>query len=117
MKKIIFGLLLSALFFVNLSAQNEAGKAIFESKGCTLCHKIDMDTIGPSLTTIKNAYTGQESSLVSYLKSQGTAIVEPARAAVMNPQLVKIKTLFDEDIKALAEYIISAADRPAMKFK
>jgi cytochrome c len=115
MKKLILALSMTALFFADASAQSpisQNGQDIFESKGCVLCHKQDMDTVGPSLQKIATAYLGKEASLLSYLRGQGTPIVEPARAPVMNPQLVKIRALFDEDMKALATYIISANDRP-----
>lgn len=115
MRKIVIGLSLTATMLA-LSAyanpQTDNGKTIFESKGCALCHKSDVDTIGPSLRTIATAYTGKGTEIVSYLQGQGTPIVDPARASVMNPQLAKMKTLFDKDLKAVAEYIISANDRP-----
>ena len=77
-----------------------------------MCHKPDFDTIGPSLKTIAIGYSGKESSLITYLQGQGTAIIDPARASVMDPQLVKIRTLFEEDMRALAEYIVASSDRP-----
>ncbi len=111
MKKIIFGLsLVATILIVNANAQGESGKTIFETKGCALCHKNHMDTIGPSLKKISTAYMGKETSLLSYLKGQGEAIVDPARASVMNPQLVKISSLIDEDVKKLVEYIVSATE-------
>lgn len=115
MKKLVLGLSVSALFLCDMWAQDISptrGKEIFEAKGCVVCHKSDMDTIGPSLKTIARAYLGKEMDLVSYLRGQGAPIVEPARAPVMNPQLVKIRTLFDPDMQAVATYIISANDRP-----
>ncbi|QOY54450.1 c-type cytochrome [Candidatus Sulfurimonas marisnigri] len=121
MKKFILGLSFSILFFSNVIAEDSddvikaKGKAIFESKGCTLCHKLDKELIGPSIMTIATAYTGKESSLVSYLSSLGTPIVYPDRAPVMNPQLAKIKTLSNDKMKALATYLVSAADRPRQR--
>ena len=121
MRKFILGLSIAMFFLSNANAQdaNEEmkakGKEIFEKKGCTLCHKLKKDTIGPSLITIATAYTGKESSLVPYLSSQGTPIVYPDRAPVMNPQLAKIKTLSEEKMKSLATYLISAADRPRQR--
>ena len=67
-----------------------------------------MDTIGPSLQTIANVYAGKETDLLTYLKGQGVPIVDPSRASVMNPQLVKIRTMFEEDFHSLATYITSA---------
>ncbi len=111
MNKLILGISLSAtLFLVNAYAESANGKNIFEAKGCVVCHKKDMDTIGPSLKTIATAYTGKEKSLLTYLQGSGTAIVDPARAAVMNPQLVKTKILPEEDLRDLAMHIITVND-------
>jgi len=111
MKKIILGLsFIATLLATNVSAEINDGKTIFDAKGCGLCHKPHADTIGPSLRAIWTAYLGKEMSLLSYLKGQGEPIVDPARAAVMNPQLVKIRSLTDEDIKKLAEYVVSATE-------
>ncbi len=115
MKKLILGLCVAAIFVGSLTAQNiskDKGKKIFEAKNCVLCHKKDVDTIGPSLLTISKIYSGKGALLTAFLRGQGTPIVDPARASVMNSQLVKIETLTDEDMQALAIYIISANDRP-----
>ena len=109
MRKLIFGLSLSTIFLVNISAQDtQNGQAMFEAKGCAVCHKSDVDTIGPSLKTIANVYAGKEMDMLTYLKGQGTPIVDPARASVMNPQLVKIRTMFEEDLHAISTYIINS---------
>lgn len=115
MKKSIVCLSISALFLSNIWAQDisaEHGQKIFEAKGCVSCHKPDVDTIGPSLSTMARGYIGIETQLLSYLRGQAPAIIDPARAPVMDPQLLKIRTLFDPDMQALATYIISANDRP-----
>lgn len=115
MKKLMISLSASALFVSAVLAQDisaDKGKGIFEAKGCAVCHKKDMDTIGPSLATIARSYTGKQVELIAYLRGQGTPIVDPIRASVMNPQLVKIRTLFDPDMQAVATYIVSANDRP-----
>jgi len=106
MKKLILGLFFGMFFLANATVQANEGQTIFEAKGCAMCHKKDMDTIGPSLVNIANVYAGKETDLLSYLKGQGTPIVDPARAPVMNPQLVKIRTLFEEDLHAITTYII-----------
>ncbi|MCK9472113.1 c-type cytochrome [Sulfurimonas sp.] len=115
MKKTIVGLSISTLFLCNIWAQDisaQRGQVIFETKGCVTCHKDDIDTIGPSLSTIAREYLGKERELLSYLRGQAPAIIDPARAPVMDPQLVKIRSLFDPDMQALTMYIISANDRP-----
>ena len=113
MQKIILGLSFAAtIFTANVSAQNSEGQRVFETKGCVVCHKKDMDTIGPSLRTIATSYASKEHTMISYLQGNSAPIVDPARASVMNPQLVKIRTLFEADMQALAEYMVSANDRP-----
>ncbi|HID66234.1 MAG TPA: c-type cytochrome, partial [Aquificaceae bacterium] len=78
MKKLILaGLLVAG---VSLAAD---GKAIFQSKGCASCHQPAVDTVGPSLKKIAQAYTGKEEQLVKYLKGQAKPIVDPARASVV----------------------------------
>ena len=113
MKKLIITLVLTQAFLIsNAAAENTQGKGIFELKGCAICHQKDVDTIGPSLKTIATQYLGKERDLITYLQGQGTPIVDPARASVMNPQLIKIRSLFEDDMTALAEYIVSVNDRP-----
>ena len=111
MRKIILGFSLSMFFILNVSAQSSDGQVVFEAKGCALCHQKSADTIGPSLLKISTAYLGNERSLLTYLKGQSPAIVEPSRASVMQPQLAKISSLYEGDIQAIARYIISANDR------
>ncbi len=113
MKKLIVSLVLAQAFLIsNAVAEDNKGQEIFEAKGCAICHKSDIDTIGPSLKTIASHYLGKERDLLSYLKGQGTPIIDPARASVMDPQLIKIRSLFEDEMKALAEYMVSANDRP-----
>ena len=113
MKKLIISLALTQVFLIsNATAENTKGKEIFESKGCAMCHKKDFDTVGPSLKTIATQYLGKERTLLTYLQGQGTPIIDPARASVMNPQLIKIRSLFEDEMSALAEYMISVNDRP-----
>ncbi len=113
MKTLILGLsLVITLLSSTAIADGANGKVIFETKGCVMCHQKDMDTVGPSLRTIAIGYSGKEGTLVAYLKGQGQPIIDPSRASVMAPQLVKIRTLFEEEFRDLAEYIVASADRP-----
>lgn len=83
------------------------GAAIFKAKGCASCHQPTADTVGPSLKKIAQAYVGKEDQLVKFLKGQAKPIVDPAKAAIMMPQLTLIKNLSDEEFQALANYIMS----------
>ena len=105
MKKIllsIFGL----VFMVSATFAAD-GKAIFQSKGCSSCHNPDVETVGPSLKKIAAAYKGKEEELIKFLKGHGKAIVEPSKFPIMMSQLNVTKQLSDEELKALAEFILS----------
>jgi len=84
----------------------DKGKAIFTKKGCNSCHQPTADTVGPSLKKIAQAYNSVE-ELVKYLKGEAEPKVDPAKANIMNPQLGQLKDLSEEDLKALAEFILS----------
>lgn len=83
------------------------GQTIFQSKGCTACHQVSVDTVGPSLKKIANAYSGNKKGLVKFLKGNGKAIVDPAKFPVMQPNLNALKGMSDQDLNALADFILS----------
>ncbi|NPA51429.1 MAG: c-type cytochrome [Aquificae bacterium] len=83
------------------------GEKIFKSKGCGTCHKPNVNTVGPSLKHIAEVYKQKNGDLVAYLKGQADAIVDPKKAAMMKNYLRPLKSLSDEQIKALADYILS----------
>ncbi|EDP75117.1 c-type cytochrome [Hydrogenivirga sp. 128-5-R1-1] len=83
------------------------GAAIFKSKGCASCHQPNADTVGPSLKKIAKAYAGKEAELVKFLKGQAPAIVDPAKEAIMKAQLTMVKNLPEDQLKALAQYMLS----------
>lgn len=83
------------------------GASIFKSKGCASCHQPKADTVGPSLKKIAKAYTGKEAELVKFLKGQAPAIIDPAKYAIMKAQLTMVKNLPEDQLKALAQYMLS----------
>jgi len=83
------------------------GAAIFKQKGCASCHQPNADTVGPSLKKIATAYAGKKDQLVKYLKDQAPPIVDPAKAAIMKAQLTLTKNLPDDQLSALADFILS----------
>ena len=98
--------------FSTLSAiESPEGRAIFESKKCNLCHKQDVESIGPSIMKIGKFYRGNEMGLVSYLKGEAEPAIYPKRAAAMQPQLVKIRALGDEKISDLARFFLLSVER------
>ncbi|NPA51939.1 MAG: c-type cytochrome [Aquificae bacterium] len=106
MRKVMMAVVVSAVISVG-GAFAADGKAIFQSKGCAACHNPTVDTVGPSLKKIAKAYAGKEKELIEFLKGHGKAIVDPAKYPIMQPQLNQLKSLSEEEIKALAEYILS----------
>ena len=84
----------------------DKGKAMFNSKGCTPCHQPAVDTVGPSLKKIAEAY-GSVDELVKYFKGEAKPIVWPEKAAIMNPQLMQLKGLSEGELKDLASFILS----------
>lgn len=82
------------------------GESIFKSKGCTACHQAAADTVGPSLKKIAATYSGKKEDLVKFLSGEGKAIVDPAKEAIMKPQLEVTKKLSKEEKEALADFIL-----------
>ena len=105
MKKILFTLIVAAA--VPTMAVASEGEKIFKSKGCGTCHKANINTVGPSLKHIAEVYKQKNGDLVAYLKGQADAIVDPSKAAMMKNYLRPLKSLSDEQIKALADFIMS----------
>ncbi len=106
MKKVVAAV--SGLLVIATASMASDGASIFKSKGCASCHKAKVNTVGPSLETIAKAYAGKEDELVSYLKGKTAAIVDPKKAMMMKGQLNKVKHLPEDQLKALADYILSA---------
>ena len=84
----------------------ELGAEIFHGKGaCVACHKPDVKLVGPSLQDIAKIYKEKNGDMVTFLKGEGDAIVDPTQYAVMKPNLEITKTFSDEELKALEAYI------------
>ncbi|WP_281297745.1 c-type cytochrome [Flavobacterium limnophilum] len=84
----------------------DLGKEIFHGKGaCVACHKPDVKLVGPSLQDIAKIYKDKNGDMVTFLKGEGEAIVDPTQYAVMKPNLELTKTFSEEELKALEAYI------------
>jgi len=89
-------------------APEELGKVIFEGKGnCISCHKTDEKLIGPSLQEIAKIYKEKEANMVTFLKGESEAIVDPSQFAVMQANLTLTKTFSDKELQGLEAYIHS----------
>ncbi len=84
------------------------GKALFTSNGCAACHNMTAKTVGPAVVEIAKGYAGKKADLVTFLKGEGKAIVDPAQFAVMQPQLNTTKKMSDAERAALADYFLAA---------
>lgn len=89
-----------------VKAASTDGKSIFVSKGCTACHQENTDSVGPSLKKIALAYSSDKAKLVAFLKGEGKAIVDPAKEAIMKPQIETTKKLSKEELDALVDFIL-----------
>jgi len=84
------------------------GKALFTSKTCITCHKVDSKLVGPALQTIAKTYKAKNASLLKFFKGESKSIVDPAMAAIMQANVQSItKPMNDADLKALEAYIMS----------
>jgi len=89
-------------------APEELGKVIFEGKGnCVSCHKVDEKLIGPSLQDIAKIYKEKNGNIVTFLKGESEAIVDPSQFAVMQANLALTKTFSDKELQGLEAYIHS----------
>jgi len=123
MKKIVF--VLSVLAFISCKKESEEsfgkvetttevqkpedlGKEIFHGKGaCVACHKPDVKLVGPSLQDIAKIYKDKNGDMVTFLKGEGEAIVDPTQYEVMKANFAITKTFSDEELKALEAYVYS----------
>jgi cytochrome c len=123
MKKVIF--LVSVLVLISCKKESEEsfgkvetttevqkpedlGKEIFHGKGaCVACHKPDVKLVGPSLQDIAKIYKEKNGDMVTFLKGEGEAIVDPTQYEVMKANFAITKTFSDEELKALEAYVYS----------
>lgn len=86
----------------------DLGKEIFHGKGaCVACHKPDVKLVGPSLQVIAKIYKEKNGDMVTFLKGEGEAIVDPTQYAVMKANFAITKTFSNEELKALEAYVYS----------
>ncbi len=83
------------------------GQKLYSDNGCLVCHQLNTKLVGPSTKDIAAAYSGNKAGLIAYLKGEGEAIVDPAQASLMQPQIAITKALPAEELEALVDYILS----------
>ncbi|MGC4041012.1 MAG: c-type cytochrome [Flavobacterium sp.] len=90
------------------SAVKASGQELFEGDGnCIACHKPDQKIVGPSLQEIAKTYKEKNGNIVLFLKEQADPIVDPSQYDIMKTNFSITKTMSDEQLKALEDYIYS----------
>lgn len=86
----------------------ELGKELFEGKGmCATCHKEDTKIIGPSIKDIAKIYRDKKASISVFLQGEAEPIVDPSQYEIMKANFQITKTMTEEELKALEEYMLS----------
>jgi cytochrome c len=90
------------------TATKISGQELFEGEGnCIACHKPDQKIIGPSLQEIAKIYKEKNGDIVLFLKEQSDPIVDPGQYDIMKTNFAITKSMSDEELKALEDYIYS----------
>ena len=86
-------------------ASLENGEALFQQNNCASCHQPDQKIIGPSLQVIAKIYKAKKGSIVLFLQEKSDPIVDPSQYEIMKTNFAITKTMSDEELKALEDYI------------
>lgn len=93
---------------VDKTATKISGKELFEGEGnCIACHQPDQKIIGPSIQEIATIYKDKNASIVSFLREESEPIVDPSQYEIMKTNFAITKSMSDEELKALEDYIFS----------
>lgn len=86
----------------------EKGKEIFEGKGtCFTCHKKDVKVVGPSIQDIVKIYKEKNGNIITFLKGEAEPLVDPSQYEVMKANFAITKTMTDEELQSLEQYMQS----------
>ncbi len=92
---------------ISFSSFGISGIGIFNRKGCGVCHKENINTIGPSVKEISRAYKGKEKSLKEFLRGKREPILEPDENSLMKKFIKKTKNLSEKELDAIVKYLTS----------
>lgn len=85
-----------------------SGQELFEGEGnCIACHKTDQKIIGPSLQDIAKIYKDNKASIVLFLQEKSEPIIDPTQYEIMKTNFAITKSMSEEELKALEDYIFS----------
>jgi cytochrome c len=85
----------------------EKGLILFQENNCAACHQPDQKVIGPSMQEIATIYKKENGSIVSFLREEADAIVDPKMYESMKINLQITKNMSDEDLESLELYFLS----------
>ena len=89
-------------------SSEDLGKELFEGKGmCATCHKADVKTTGPSIKDIAKIYTEKKASISLFLQGEADPIVDPTQFEIMKANFAITKTMTEEELKGLEDYMLS----------
>jgi cytochrome c len=89
-------------------SSEDLGKELFEGKGmCATCHQPDAKIIGPSIKEIAKIYTEKKASISIFLQGEADPIVDPTQYEIMKANFAITKTMTEEELKALEDYMLS----------
>ena len=93
---------------VDETATKISGQELFEGEGnCIACHKTDQKIIGPSLQEIAKIYKDNKASIVLFLQEKSKPIIDPSQYEIMKTNFAITKSMSEEELKALEDYIFS----------
>lgn len=90
------------------ATSDNLGKELFEGKGlCSTCHKPDTKVVGPSIKEIAKIYKEKKASISIFLQGESDPIVDPSQYEIMKANFAVTKSMTDEELKALEDYMLS----------
>jgi cytochrome c len=93
---------------IDETATKISGQELFEGEGnCIACHKSDQKIIGPSLQEIAKIYKDNKASIVLFLQEKSEPIIDPSQYEIMKTNFAITKSMSEEELKALEDYIFS----------
>jgi cytochrome c len=117
MRELVF--IITIIFFISCKKEEsqtfdkketalEFGKTLFEGEGnCIACHQAEQKIIGPSIQEIAKIYKEKNASIVSFLREESEPIIDPSKYDIMKTNFTITKSMNDEELKALENYIFS----------
>lgn len=86
----------------------QLGQKLFNGKGtCNSCHQVDQKTVGPSIREIISVYDQYQVSIVTFLKGDGEAIVDPKQFIIMQANFAITKKMRTQELEAIEAYMRS----------